>query len=203
MARKPKITLREDEGTKAAYHKGKYVARVYPHTMVPPEAQTGHVYVVEMRGYPGFGGDTLKEVRDEIAARVGRRNPDDDDWIDDVEVDYEAWGPADDLDEAESALRIAASNGFVQMAEWIYSESVDFGPEEDEWIKTSEELDLPTLMDLSEPHRGTYGGDEGASLEDLRDMTDAERQAAIVSAAISYLGYYAPNEEIVDGILED
>ena len=120
----------------------------------------------------------------------------------DFEVDYEKYGP--DEKEPTSGLKVAVSNGNVEIVEWtdIVDATGEDQPEGEEVTRQSADVALSELLDPKGKHRGTYSGDnKTVSIVELAKMdSDEEREEAVVAAAIAYLGYYGGTEEFVDQI---
>ena len=120
----------------------------------------------------------------------------------DLDMDYEHYGP--DENEPESGLKVVTRGSTVEITEWTDIEAAngEGQPEGEKIVKTYAEVELDDLFNPNGKHRGTYGGDDkDVSIVELASMeNDEDREKAIVSAAISYLGYHGGEEEYVDAI---
>lgn len=119
----------------------------------------------------------------------------------DLEIEHESFGP--DEDEPTSGLRVAIHGFTVEITEWTDIEAAN-GEEQPEGEKISRqyaEVELDDLLDPTGKHRGVYSGeDRGVTIESLAEMSDQDREVAIVNAAISYMSYFGGDEEFVDAI---
>lgn len=115
------------------------------------------------------------------------------DQLDEIEFDYEAFGPGDDIDQAESGLQVSVHYGVVEAHEWTYVLPYFDEPTEDDeaepWSVVSVYHSLPELMNPAAKFRKSYSGDRGESLGDLLRMSPEQQQDVIVSAAISSIAY--------------
>jgi len=123
--------------------------------------------------------------------------------LDNLDVDYEKYGP--DEKNPTSGLKVEASSRGVEITEWTDIEDAN-GEEQPEGERISRQdanIDLSELFDPNAKHRGTYSGDDkSVGIVELAKMNDDEREDAIVSAAIAYLGYWGGEESYVDAIGE-
>jgi len=123
------------------------------------------------------------------------------DIIDGISFEYEAFGPSDNEDEAESGLSIEADFGRVSASEWTslhgYIEDPDM---EDMWSKVSIDIEIFELLDTGAPWRKTYSRDKGWSVETIAKMTPAKQKDALISVAIAAMGYGAGSEETVNDL---
>ena len=123
--------------------------------------------------------------------------------LDDLDIDYEKYGPDEKNPESGLAVRVRGA-GTVEITEWtdIVAANGEEQPEGEEIVRQYAEVDLAELLDPKGKHRGTYSGDDrNVSIVELAKMeSDEEREEAIVAAAIAYLGYHGGTEEFVDQI---
>jgi hypothetical protein len=119
----------------------------------------------------------------------------------DIDVNYESYGP--DEDDPTSSLKVLTRGHTVEITEWTDIEAAtgDDQPEGEKISKQYAEVELDELFNPKGKHRGSYSGDhKNVTLVELADMDDAEREKAIVAAAIAFLAYHGGEEEFVDEI---
>lgn len=119
----------------------------------------------------------------------------------DLNLDYEKYGP--DEEEPTSGLKVSTHGSIVEITEWTDIEAAngEEQPEGEKIVKQSAEVELDELFDPKGKHRGAYSRDDrSVSLMDLAQMEPEDQEAAIVSAALSYIAYYGGEEEFVDEI---
>lgn len=121
-----------------------------------------------------------------------------------VHIDYEAFGPGDDEEMAESGLRIEAHGADVSIEEWtdLVAASGEEYPEGQDWSYQSAVVSLRDLLDPEGKHRNTYSGDTGLSYGEVAILPEEKREEAIIAAAIAYIGYGYGDEDVVGGLWE-
>jgi len=137
-------------------------------------------------------GDALAEEDDEFASEV---------LLGDLNIDHEAYGP--DENEPESGLAVRVSGSNVEITEWtdIEASTGEKQPEGEEVSRRYADVALWTLLDPTGKHRRVYSGDGGESLKDVAQMSEEDREEAIVAAAIAFIAYGADvSEDFVDAI---
>ena len=118
-----------------------------------------------------------------------------------LDIDYESYGPEEK--DPTNGLSVFTHGHTVEITEWTDIEAAtgDDQPEGEKISKQYAEVELDELFNPKGKHRGSYSGDDrDITLVELADMDDAEREKAIVAAAISFLAYHGGEEEFVDQI---
>ena len=80
--------------------------------------------------------------------------------LDDLDIDYEKYGPDEKNPESGLAVRVQGSN--VEITEWTDIEAAngEEQPEGEEIVRQSADVDLSELLDPKGKHRGTYSRDD-------------------------------------------
>lgn len=162
----------------------------------------------------GPGGWAEDVVPDEVEWWTGKvAGPEyfadeDEDFIREVllsglDIDYESFGP--DENAPTGGLRVANTRygGDIEIIEWTDIEHAT-GEEIDDDYKVSKvetQASVDELFEDGAKHRGTYAGDDPkVGFKELAQMSDEDREAAVVAAAIAYIGYYGGTEEHVENV---
>lgn len=120
--------------------------------------------------------------------------------IDFTYVKYHGPHGTQDRHGAEGGLFVELSGAEVTIREWLDIEAATGEPRDaDEKVLLHEvTVDLEALLDPKAPWRKTYAQDHGDDLAAVEAMPKAEREDAIVSAAISRLESGPTTKEYVD-----
>ncbi len=134
------------------------------------------------------GSDYLSDEDDAFAREV---------ILEDLDIDVEAFNRDEN---PTSGYRVKVSGTRVEITEWqdIEDATGEEAPEGEKILRTDTETDLSDLIDPKAKHRGTYGGDKAATLRELAQMDDKEREDVIVKGALSYIAYFGGNEDYVE-----
>jgi hypothetical protein len=122
--------------------------------------------------------------------------------LDDFELDVEKFNNDED---PTSGFHVVVNGMRVEITEWqdIEDATGEEAPEGEKVVRQDAEVDLDDLLDPKGKHHGALGGRRagGATLRELADMDDEEREETIVQAALAYISYGGNvSEEYVDAV---
>lgn len=119
--------------------------------------------------------------------------------LEDLDIDVEKFNRDED---PTSGFRVKVSGMRVEITEWqdVEDATGEEAPEGMKILKTETEADLDDILDPKAKHQGTMGGKRmgGATLRELAEMSDEDREDTIVTSALAYIGYYGGNEDYVE-----